>query len=110
MDLCVSYSLQPLQIKTSEKFREVVNVLKYNQVNEQVYLGLTDIIQDGRWVWYDRNPLSPTLRKWAPGMGGSGLLQDCAVIDPSNEYLFSEVTCNNANVPYLFACEPQGNP
>ena len=109
MDECLSYSLQPLQIKTATKFNEVVNVLNYNGVTEPVYIGLTDYVQDGQWKWYDGSRLSPTLKKWAPGMGGTGLLQGCAVIDPSNNFLFTEVTCGSVYYPYVFACEPQGN-
>ena len=109
VDTCLNYELQPIMIKTAAKHDEVARILEANRIFHPVYIGLTDVVEDGKWTWFDGSSLSPTLKKWAAGMGGAGP-RDCATIQ-GNGYLFNEAYCGvgAAHDPMYFLCEPKGN-
>nr|XP_026689560.1 C-type lectin domain family 4 member M-like [Ciona intestinalis] len=73
-----------------------------------IYFGLTDRVQEGRWVWDDGEELQPDQSNWRSGEPNNlnydytGHGEDCAFIAPRPQYQWNDSPCGT---PGFVLCE-----
>lgn len=81
-----------ISIQSSNENTCIINALNSNNFSGVIWLGFTDIINEGNFIWTDQSPVSYS--NWAPGEpNNSGGNEDCTQIYPDG--LWNDLNCYN---------------
>ncbi|XP_076817837.1 C-type mannose receptor 2-like isoform X1 [Clavelina lepadiformis] len=73
----------------------------------QVWIGFTDLEEEGAWRWLDGDQYDPSYDHWYPGRPSGD--KDCAFISPGKDYKTVDRACDN-NEYYLRGLCEKGSP
>ena len=82
-------------------FRDIANyfISKYELVNAQFWIGVTDNSNEGTWVWLNGDLASDDEIRWNAGNpiqpGADRADEDCTVIGESIGWRAADVTCGS---------------
>ena len=59
--------------------------------NSNIWIGLTDAVEEGIWLWTDTYPINGDFLNFAAGQSDSGTSQNCALL--GGDGLFHDENC-----------------
>lgn len=102
MRVCELFGGELATIKSDREQQFVVNQIKLSRLSPYFWIGGTDIMVEGEWVWA-KSGERITHGYWYPGEpNNKDVGQDCLMISTYESYQWDDIACNS-NVYYV--CE-----